>query len=211
MRFRTRLPAVLRTLAFAAALLPLSATAGSAASDIVNGVLHYRGFTADMSLVASAPNLDAIEVSLKKQIDIVADCGVKPPIMAFFRSQHMKMKFGGEDGGGRFSSAGVEIDAKPQPPQKPIVLHEMMHAMHNRYIPGGTKNANILKFYGNAKRGQVYPANEYVLKNPSEFFAVTASLYLWGFVARPPNNRETLRAKQPVYYAWLGELFGVKK
>jgi hypothetical protein len=50
-----------------------------------------------------------------------------------------------------------------------------------------------------------------VLKNKAEFFAVTGSLYLSGYVARPPNDRETLRAKQPVYYAWLGILFGVKK
>ena len=49
------------------------------------------------------------------------------------------------------------------------------------------------------------------MSNLGEFFAVTASLYLWGKVARPPHDRETLRAKQPYYYAWLGELFGVKK
>ena len=44
-----------------------------------------------------------------------------------------------------------------------------------------------------------------------EFFAVTASLYLWGNVDRPPNTREKLKAAQPVYYAWLGQLFGVAK
>jgi len=49
-----------------------------------------------------------------------------------------------------------------------------------------------------------------VLTNNREFFAVTASLYLWGYVARPPNNRETLRLKQPYYYDWLGKLFGVE-
>jgi hypothetical protein len=44
-----------------------------------------------------------------------------------------------------------------------------------------------------------------------EFFAVTGSLYLWGNVDRSPHTRENLRAKQPVYYKWLGELFGVQK
>jgi hypothetical protein len=38
-----------------------------------------------------------------------------------------------------------------------------------------------------------------------------ASLYLSGYIARAPNNRETLRSRRPYYYAWLGELFGVKK
>jgi hypothetical protein len=44
-----------------------------------------------------------------------------------------------------------------------------------------------------------------------EFFAVTASLYLWGNVDRPPNTRAVLRARQPVYYRWLGDEFGVQK
>jgi hypothetical protein len=192
-------------------VLILSVLPASAASAAANGMMTYRGFTVDLTLVEKAPNRNAIKTSLKKQIDIVAECGAKPAIMAFFRSQTIKLKFGGEDGGVRFSSAGVEIDAKPQPPEKPIVLHELLHAMHGRYLPDGFKNADVEKFYRNAMSGQLYPKGEYLLKNDKEFFAVTASLYLWGYVARAPHNRETLRSKQPYYYAWLGELFGVKK
>jgi len=92
----------------------------------------------------------------------------------------------------------------------PILLHELLHALHYLYLPDRGRNPDVLRFYQNAQKGQVYPANEYVMSNVGEFFAVTASLYLWGKVARSPNNRETLRAKQPYYYAWLGELFGVK-
>jgi hypothetical protein len=50
-----------------------------------------------------------------------------------------------------------------------------------------------------------------VLKNPQEYFAVTASLYLWGRVAKPPFTRENLRARQPIYYRWLAKLFDVQK
>jgi hypothetical protein len=50
-----------------------------------------------------------------------------------------------------------------------------------------------------------------MLKNVQEFFAVTASLYLWGNVDRPPHDRKTLRDKQPIYYQWLGDQFGVVK
>lgn len=187
------------------ALLALDARAESA-------ILHYRDFTVDTSIVRGAANFPQIESSLKKQLDIVADCGAKAETMAFFRSQKMTLKFGGEDGGGRFSpNGGVEIDATPAPANKPIVLHELLHAMHARYLPQHNNNPDVIRFYNNALRGQLYPAGSYVLKNRNEFFAVTASLYLWGFVARPPNNRETLKAKQPVYYAWLGDLFGVQK
>jgi hypothetical protein len=132
-------------------------------------------------------------------------------MLAFFRAQAIKLKADGRDGGGRFSSAGIEIQAAELPPEKPIVLHELLHALHARYLPGSNRNPDVLRFYRNAMSGQLYPANEYMMKNVNEFFAVTASLYLWGYVARAPNDRETLRAKQPHYYAWLGELFGVKK
>jgi hypothetical protein len=178
---------------------------------MTGNTLSYRGFTVDMSLAASRPDRAAIEASLKKQLDITADCGAKPEIMAFFRSQGIKLKTGGNDGGGRFSSAGIEIQAAVQPPEKPIVLHELIHALHARYLPNANRNADVLRFYHNALSGQLYPRSEYVLRNVNEFFAVTASLYLWGYVARAPNDRATLRAKQPYYYAWLGELFGVKK
>jgi len=181
------------------------------ASDIADGVLTYRGFTVDMTLVDKDPNRDAIEASLKKQIDIVADCGAKPEIMAFWRRQKIKLKFGGGDGGGRAGPGGIEIDAAPQPPEKPIVLHELLHALHGRYMPNGGNNADIERFYNRAVQLEAYPKGEYVMTNKAEFFAVTGSLYLWGFVARAPHDRATLRAKQPVYYAWLGDLFGVKK
>jgi hypothetical protein len=181
------------------------------ASAVVNGILTYRGFTVDMTVVDKAANRDAIAASLKKQIDIVADCGVRPEIMAFWRSQKISLKFGSEDGGGRARPSGIEIDATPQPPEKPIVLHELLHALHGRYLPNGGNNADVERFYDGAVETQAYPRGEYVLKNKAEFFAVTASLYLWGYVARAPHDRATLRAKQPVYYAWLGDLFGVKK
>jgi len=201
----------LRRVAFVLPALLFAFSSPSARAEVLAKVLTYRGFTVDVTLLEAAPNRDAVESSLKKQIDIAADCGAKPEIMTFFRSQAMKLKWGGEDGGGRFTSAGIEIDATPQPPQKPIVLHELLHAMHGRYLPGGFRNADVDRFYNNAVRGQVYPSGEYVLKNNRELFAVTASLYLWGYVERAPNNRDTLRAKQPHYYVWLGELFGVVK
>ena len=97
------------------------------------------------------------------------------------------------------------------PPQKPIVLHELLHAFHAHRLPGGVYNPDVLLYYNRARNFQLYPANEYVLTNVREFFAVTASLYLWGNVDREPHTRETLKTRQPFYYAWLGQLFGVQK
>ncbi len=180
------------------------------ASTIVNGELRYRGFVMDVSAVAKTPNFAAIKTSLEKQIDIVADCGAKPEIVAFLRRQRMTLVPG--IGDGRYSRAkGVEIGAQVHPAERPIVLHELLHALHDLYMKDGVNNADIERFYSIAANGKFYPDGSYVLKNRNEFFAVTGSLYLWGFVAKPPNNRETLRAKQPIYYDWLGQFFGVKK
>ncbi len=177
------------------------------------GKWAYRGFTIDPAAAQGMPNLKAIESSLRHQIDIVAGCGAKPAILAFFRSQEIAVKPGQTDGGGHFAanSTGVTVDAAVDAPEKPVLLHELLHAYHFRVLPGALKNPDVLRFYDTALRGALYPADAYVLKNVQEFFAVTASLYLWGNVDRPPHDRQTLREKQPVYYRWLGELFGVDK
>jgi hypothetical protein len=173
----------------------------------------YRGFTVDTTGAQSMPNLKAIETSLRHQIDITADCGTTPKILDFFKSQPIFVKPGEGDGGGHFSSKsnGVSVDAAVDAPEKPVVLHELLHAYHWWVLPDGFKNADVLRFYGRARDNALYPPGAYVLKNVQEFFAVTASLYLWGNVDRPPHDRKTLHEKQPMYYAWLGELFGVVK
>jgi len=169
-----------------------------------------------MRAIAAARNKAAIEAATKKQLDIVADCGVKGDVLEFFRKQPIKVTpqqtSGHDNGGGSFTQAGgVQINPDPRPTERPIVLHELLHAFHAHYLPRGVDNPDVIQFYTNAVRGELYPRTEYLMSNKAEFFAVTASVYLAGFVARIPNNRETLRARQPVYYKWLGELFGVAK
>jgi hypothetical protein len=191
-----------------AGLLLCSASA-FAQSDVASGKLIYRGFTVDVS---GAPDFAAIENSVKHQLDIVADCGAKPEILAFFRSQEIRLRPGSGDGGGHFDpeSLGVTVDASPSPPANPVILHELLYAYHYRVMNGRFRNADILDFYEKAKQAG-YQRGANMLRNPQEFFAVTASLYLWGSVDRPPHTRENLKAKQPEYYDWLGQLFGVQK
>ncbi len=174
--------------------------------------LAYRGFAIDLSAVGGTIS-DEVMASLKHQIDIVADCGAKPEIIRFFQRQVIAVKPGADNGGGHFVGALPEVamDDIAQAPEQPVLLHEMLHAFHFRVLPGGYRNADILQFYENAVRGHRYKPDAYVLKDPLEFFAVTASLYLWGHVDRAPFTRENLRAQQPFYYEWLGALFGVDK
>jgi hypothetical protein len=196
-----------------ASLLCLPSLPAMAQTKDASGTFTYRGFTVDMSGAANAPNLPALESSLKHQIDITANCGASATTMTFFRSQEVFVTPGQGDGGGHFSanSKGVSVDAAVDAPEKPVLLHELLHAYHYRVLPNAFENADVLRFYNRARDDAMYPEDSYVLKNVREFFAVTASLYLWGNVDRPPHNRATLREKQPIYYKWLGDLFGVQK
>ena len=199
-----------RELILAGAALLLGTPSAAAQS---GPTFTYRGITVDISAAQGQPDIEDVVASLKHQIDIVVECGAKPEILIFFRSQPVAVKPGHGDGGGHFSSkeAGVTVDAAVDAPEKPVLLHELLHAYHFRVLPGALQNLDLVGFYGTAKQNELYPPDAYVLKNVQEYFAVTGSLYLWGNVDRPPNNRATLREKQPVYYQWLGDLFGVQK
>jgi hypothetical protein len=202
-----------RILAILLALVAgLAASAGAQpqpAGAVSGGKLLYRDFTVDVSAVQNDRGFAAITAAVEHQLDIVADCGAKPEVLSFFRSQPIAVSPNAHHHFSR--GTGVEVNPSQLPPQQPVILHELLHAYQAYVLPGGPRNPDILKFYSQAKNGELYPARAYVLVNQLEFFAVTGSLYLWGHVDRPPGNRETLRARQPEYYAWLGELFGVQK
>ena len=183
-----------------------------AADDTTNSKLTYRGFTVDVAAIKDAADLAAIESSVKHQLDIIADCGAKPEIIEFFRGRRIFLVHNLVGTPGLFTPGhGIDIESGVLPQNQPVILHELLHAFHFIALSGGYQNPDILRFFNNAKQGQRYPASEYVLKNPKEFFAVTASLYLWGNVDRAPHTRENLREAQPFYYEWLGQQFGVRK
>ena len=64
---------------------------------------------------------------------------------------------------------------------------------------------DIEKFYERAK-GAGWPEESYMMSNHREFFATTASVYLFGDIPRPPESRKELRTRQPQYYQWLADL-----
>ena len=89
------------------------------------GRFLYRGFAVDVSAVS---NFASIQNSLEHQLDIVADSGVRPEIANFFHTQRITVRPGARN---EFDpEIGIEINAAVMPPQKPIVLHELLHALH---------------------------------------------------------------------------------
>ena len=200
------LAARLHRRAFLLAALPLLAAAAP------SPLLRRAGFVIDLTPVMNAPDHAQIVTALERQVDITAGCGAKAEIMTFFRNQRIAAVPSTGKGGGRFTAArGVAIDTVPlPPPDNPILLHELIHALHHGYMAGGEANPDIERFYQAALQNDLYPQARYMMSNNREFFAVSGSLYLWGVIARAPYKREVLRARQPAYCDWLADVFGVK-
>jgi len=75
----------------------------------------------------------------------------------------------------------VVLHLQTYDPQKPIVLHELLYAYHAQK-----------------------------LKDPVEYFAMMASVYLHGAAASDPFTRQAIKEKQPEGYLWMVKEFGPK-
>jgi len=90
--------------------------------------------------------------------------------------------------------------------ERPVLLHELLHAYHDHFMPGGFGNPVALFWFKQTTDKQLYAANEYLMTNEKEFFAVTASVFLFG--RDGPINRAKIKEVQPDYYKYLVWLFG---
>lgn len=86
------------------------------------------------------------------------------------------------------------------------MLHELLHAYHANMLPDGFNNAVVVSQY-KAGKG-IYPSDGYPMANGREFFAVTASVFLYGKETIEPFTRAKIREKQPEYYNYLVWVFG---
>ena len=188
-------------LAFCAALvMPIAAAADPL-------VFTYHGWQVDLSNARGAEPDKEMVAAVKRQLDIVEHVDLKPDVLVFMRTIPIWANpAAAAFGPGHYSSkTGIDLRVRSLDPDKPIILHELLHAYHDRMLPGGFGNGDIRQFFNNG-RG-LWPGDAYMMSNDREFFAVTASVYLYGDIDRPPYSRSQLREKQPKYYQWLAALF----
>jgi hypothetical protein len=88
---------------------------------------------------------------------------------------------------------------------RPILLHELLHSYHDRILPGGFANPAAKSWFKQASEQGIYPADQYLMTNEREFFAVTASVFLSG--KDGALGRAEIKKKQPDYYTYLKWLF----
>lgn len=109
---------------------------------------------------------------------------------------------------GYADASGVRLRNIAFPADNPVLLHEFMHVYHGRKLPDGFANATVRTAFQTARASGDWPANAYMLSNPREFFAMTASVALHGRAARPPGARARLVARMPDYVSWIDGTFG---
>jgi hypothetical protein len=86
---------------------------------------------------------------------------------------------------------------------RPLILHELLHAYHDHILPDGYANHAAKAWFTAAQ--SLYPADQYLMTNEREFFAVTASVFLSG--KDGAFTRDDIKTKQPDYYKYLKWLF----
>ncbi len=169
----------------------------------------YHGFRVDIGEAQGAIDVPSAMGEVEHQIDIVDRAGVSAAMLAKFRAVPIRIS-ATFAGGGSHYRGGSEVTLGSLQPgdDRPVLLHEYMHVLEYRTFPGGFRNPTVLRFYEEAQARGLYPAESYMMSNPAEFFAVTASCFLNGTVARDPYTRGAIRERQPDYFAYLSSVFG---
>jgi hypothetical protein len=86
----------------------------------------------------------------------------------------------------------------------PVIFHECMHYIHDRYTAGGFNNATVNNYYVSAYNRVAYPRTEYVLRNRVEYLATTSEAWFNpGQTFRVPFNRAYVTPRDGQFGNWL--------
>lgn len=194
------------------ASLWLTMTSSAPAGSVPPDTLQIHGFTVEYGKVG-LKKLQRMQPSLEHQMDIVEQSGVPPATLEFFKTVPVVMVpkldtgFGhaGRDETGRQI---VEMKAEKLPADRPILLHELLHAYHGVKL-GPTPM--IRDSYRQALQSGIY--NRYrkahFLEAPNEYFAVIGSIFLYGKrIDQPPFDCALTAKYQPQFIQFLTEQFG---
>ncbi|MDF7774656.1 hypothetical protein P1X14_05305 [Sphingomonas sp. AOB5] len=166
-----------------------------------------EGFVIDWQGGEETP---AVKASLEAQIALVEALPVSAEAMAFFRSQVITVDRA-EGTRTRAGPRGIFFQRRAMPPGDPVLLHELIHRWQLVRMAEGIRNPDVRRFYEAAKAARLYPPRAYVLSNAFEFFAMNASVVLYGRASRPPFERANVKRKQPDLYAYIVREFGLQE
>lgn len=168
------------------------------------------GFQVDQSKqILSA---DAM-ASLEAQLRIVESVGLPPAILASMQNTAIVVDPGLTGNPGIFAVrngvGAVYIRPVVFSADKPILLHELLHAYHFSTL--GMGRPEIRQAFEQVQKENPFRArfrSAHFLENPKEFFAVTATLYLFGDIQQPPFSCAVLAKLDRDYLGFLSAQFG---
>jgi hypothetical protein len=178
--------------------------------------ITYPGVTVDTTAIATAVDRDTIIAALRRQIEIVDAVALRRDQKIFLKSVPIVVATSigsGSENPAVYIEAtkSVMLNAQVYERNRPILLHELLHAYHHQKIPDGFRNQEIEALFQQAKTSQQFPATASMLTTVQEYFAMMASVYLHGSAARPPFTRLEVMTRQPASYRWLEKEFGARQ
>jgi hypothetical protein len=173
-----------------------------------NLVFTYHGWRVNASPAARAQKPAKTVKAIKAQIDIVEHVGLPPKALDFMRGVPITAVAGSSPEPGLYARGrGVLIHARNLDDKRPIVLRQMLYAYQDQVLPGGFANPDVARFRREAAGKHVWPNTATMLKDDPDYFAMTASAYLYGAITREPYTRADLCRSQPDACIWLAGLF----
>ena len=168
----------------------------------------YRGWQVRAGAGAHAQRPDKTVRAIKAQIDTIEQLGLKPQVLNAWRALPIYADpSAGREVGRYTADRRIVLRIKRLDAKRPSLLHALLLAYQDQKLPGGFANADIARFRQQIIARHVWPNTAIMLQNDGEFFAVTASAYLYGEITREPYTRADLKKTQPDYYQWLANLF----
>jgi len=171
---------------------------------------EYNGFKIDESKTRLSREA---QESLFKQIDIIESAALPPTVLDAMKQTPIVVDPDLRGNPGIFAirdgAASVYVQPIEFPVNKPILLHEFLHAYHFRVLH--LDRPEIQEEFQLAKHSSLFPErfqSSHFLQNAKEFFAVTGTLYLFGNIQQPPFDCTTLSRLRPQYLKFLADQFG---
>lgn len=176
---------------------------------------ELHGFTVDFHLASEADKSTTLP-SLTNQLAIVESVGLPEKILAFLRTVPILVDPSLKGMPGQYTAMEgkfvVRVRPIELPNNKPIVLHELLHAYHHQVLT--LANKDIESAYQRAMRPGVYPENfrqAHFLENEKEYFAILGTIYLFGDIQQPPFNCQIPSRYDPELMVFFAEHFGPHK
>ena len=166
----------------------------------------YRGWKIDATGSGHAQAAERTVRLVKAQLDLVEGAGLRPEVLQTLRAVPVVVSPGLAPEAATFRPPGViEVHARQLDARKPTLLRALMLAQYGRLDSRAA--ADVARYRQQILARRAWPRSAEMLQDDRNFFADTATAYLYGAITREPYNRANLHKTQPDYYQWLARLF----